>query len=122
MTHRIYQNLLTITRSCGERKQPPSSSLIDKSPGSVYGYGTLLVRARPASYTGENILPVEIVAVRGTRDHHTGESRKSKNLREEEEKMKTKVEEPKYHSDKHFSNHFLNSNPKLDEMLTRIEK
>ena len=122
MTHRIYQNLLTITRSCGERKQPHSSSLIDKSPDSVYGYGTLLVRARPASFTGENILPVEIVAVRGTREHHTGGAKTGKSQREEEEKTKIKVAEPEYHSDKHFSNHFLNSNPKLEEMLTKREK
>jgi len=79
-----------------------------------------MVRARPASYTGENILPVEIVAVRGTGDHHTGEEKKRKILREE--KMKTKISEPEYHSDKHFSNHFLNSNPQLEDMLTRRQK
>ena len=112
------------SRSCGAVNQSLTSSLTARSsllsPGSAHGYGTLLVRARDASYTGENILPVEIVAVRGAGDHQAGESKKNKRL--EEEEMKTKAAEPEYHSDKHFSNYFLNSNPKLEEMLTKTKK
>ena len=29
--------------------------------------------------------------------------------------------EVEYHSDKYFTNYFLNSNPKLEEMLTKVE-
>ena len=33
----------------------------------------------------------------------------------------TKKNEVEYHSDKYFTNYFLNSNPKLEEMLTKVE-
>jgi len=93
------------------------------TPESGYGdggYTTLLIKARPGSFTGDNNLPVEIVAARGGGSDHSRESQNRNSLKEPEQKKK--ILEPEYHSDKHFSNHFLNSNPKLEEMLMKRQK
>ena len=94
-----------------------------KKKSSGYGqddFSTLLIKARPEGSTTGNQLPVEIVAARGRGVYSEDLARK----KEEPKRMivPTKLPESEYHSDRNFSNHFLNNNPKLEEMLMRREK
>jgi hypothetical protein len=90
---------------------------------SGYGqddYNTLLIKARPEGSTTDNQLPVEIVAARGRGVYSPVNAQK----KEEPKHINhpSKLPESEYHSDRNFSNHFLNNNPKLEEMLMRREK
>ena len=81
-------------------------------------YSTVLVRAKselPSNDEDDISLPVDIFYARGSQP-------KKREKRIENVYKRTEDTEPVYFSDRHFSNHFLNYNPKLQDMLQKVEK
>ena len=90
-------------------------------PRSDYdtGYSTVLVRARsmkPSSDEDDNSSPVDLLIARGSRN--TSERKKL----EVKAPLERKEKKEEYYSDKYFSNYFLNTNPKLEQMILKTEK
>merc|ERR1711915_773965 len=108
-------------------KERSSSSYVDRKEekakdNTSYRHSTLLVKARSpgASSVGDN-LPVVILAARGGGDEQEDTNLRKRTSRQQPQSQNERTKE-QYHSDKSFSNHFLNSNPKLEDMLKRKEK
>ena len=93
------------------------------SQSSGYGqddYSTLLIKAKQEGSTWDNELPVEIVAAKGRGNYEEDKGRKK--IEPKQNILPTKPTESEYYSDRNFSNHFLNTNPKLEEMLMKRKK
>ena len=80
-------------------------------------YSTVLVRAKselPGRDEDDISLPVDIFWAQG--------ASKKREKREEKVYKKKDDPEPVYFSDKHFAYNFLHNNPKLQDMLQKVEK
>ena len=81
-------------------------------------YSTVLVRAKSemrANDEDDLSLPVDIFWAQGS-------SRKREKKRVDNIIKQREDSEPVYFSDRHFANNFLNNNPKLQDMLQKVEK
>ena len=101
-----------------------SKSLCKTIDSRDYGsnkYSTILVRARSNVRNSNDDLssPVDLLITSGPqkpRENYPSNFRKENNFKS------TRNAETEYHSDKYFAQNFLNNNPKLEQMVQKIEK
>ena len=103
--------------------------------GASEGYGTILIRARPAGQCPADSPVSLLLTDRRTSGHSrlwrillilsllaedTDRGRTPR--RESHQTTRRGPDEVEYHTDKYYTDYFLNSNPKLEEMLTKVDK
>ena len=102
-----------------------SSSIYKKTNNYDEEYSSVLVRARSRNQTiDKDDLPVDLLVTRKleSRSNYRIDRGEKTNIADLSNLSNKKEATSEYYSDKNFSSYFLNSNPKLDQMLQKIEK
>ena len=102
-----------------------SSSIYKKTNNYDEEYSSVLVRASSRNQTiDKDDLPVDLLVTRKleSRSNYRIDRGEKTNIADLSNLSNKKEATSEYYSDKNFSSYFLNSNPKLDQMLQKIEK
>ena len=100
-----------------------STSIYKKSNEYDREYSTILVRARSRNTTfDKDDLPVDLVVSSNNTETRTKYRTDREKMKSYKDSSMPKAATAEYYSDKNFSSYFLDSNPKLDQMLQKIEK